>query len=176
MEPITHAERLRYGDQDASGRSRAPSAAQWVALAAIALTALTIDQGTKALVRAQVAVGERIDGFGGFDIHHIRNSGIVRGLFQGSALPLGIATVVIVALMLLWFARRGGAGVLPLGFGFLVGGAVGNLIDRVRLGYVTDFVSSPSGGTFNLADVSIVLGLGILVLGLLAGSERPQRL
>ncbi len=152
---------LAFGRVSAAARS-----SRWIPLLAVAVAALAADQVSKALVRTQVELGGTASLFGPFEIRHVRNSGIVHGLLQGSALPLGLVTLLVVALIVAYVARYGGRHPFSaLGFGLLVGGSVGNLVDRLRLGYVTDFLSRDSGGAFNLADLSILLGLAVLLLG-----------
>jgi signal peptidase II len=177
VDRATEADVYAGAGEEAGGApaaSRAAGLGEWVTLLVLALTALAADQVSKATVRAELPLGERAEGLGWFDFHHVRNSGIVRGLFQGTALPLAIVTALVVVGMLVYFARNGASRrALPIAFGFLVGGSLGNLADRLRLGYVTDFVDSPSGGTFNLADVSIMAGLAILLATLLLGRPAP---
>jgi signal peptidase II len=174
MDRATEAEGFR-AQGERPGRSRTAGLPEWLTLFVLSLVALAADQVSKAVVRAEVPLGDRVEGFGWFDIHHVRNSGILRGLFQGTAFPLAIVTAVVVLGMLVYFARNGASrAALPIAFGFLVGGSLGNLADRLRLGYVTDFVNSPSGGTFNLADVSVMVGLAILLLVLLLGERSPE--
>ena len=167
----------RGGSRDAGGRSRAAGLTEWLTLFTLVLAALAADQVTKAVVRAEIPLGDTVEGFSGFDIHHVRNSGILRGLFQGTAVPLGIVTAFVVLGMLVYFARNGAScRALPIAFGFLVGGSLGNLADRLRLGYVTDFLASPSGGggAFNLADASIMVGLAMLLLVLVLGEPTAE--
>jgi signal peptidase II len=138
----------------------------------VALLAVALDQGTKALVRAQVAPGESHDVGGLFDIVRVANRGIAFGMLDdaGSAV-LVIAAVAFAALLgaFLVSAERPG---LWLPIGLLAGGAVGNLIDRIRDGYVTDFIDPPRWPAFNVADIEITLGVLILV-GIYAFGSDP---
>jgi signal peptidase II len=78
--------------------------------------------------------------------------------------------------MLLFFARSGARHpVLPMALGLLIGGSVSNLVDRIRLGHVTDFLDLRWWPAFNLADTFIVLGVAILFLTLLASDREPRR-
>jgi signal peptidase II len=174
VDPATQAQGLRPA-RDLHDPSRAAGRTEWVTLMAVAFAVLAADQLTKAVLRAQIPLGDRVEGYGGFDIHHVRNSGIVHGLFQGTAFPLAIVTAIVVFGMLAYFARTGRSKPgMPVAFGFLVGGSLGNLADRIRLGYVTDFVDSPSGGSFNLADVSIMVGIVILLVVVLLGEATAE--
>lgn len=157
------------------GRDTLPTRGQWLALAGVALLVIAADQVTKAIVRAELALGEEVRGFGPYAIEHVRNSGIAHGLFPGIASEVAVFTGIVVVGMLGYFARNGGGSPLAaVAFGLLVGGSVGNLADRVRLGYVTDFIDPDRGGTFNVADVSIMLGLGLMLVMALAGGPRPE--
>ncbi len=84
-------------------------------------------------------------------------------------------TAIAVIWMLVYFARSGARHpVIPAGLGLLIGGSVSNLVDRVRLGYVTDFIDFRWWPAFNLADSFIVIGVGILLAALLAADRRPK--
>ncbi len=108
----------------------------------------------------------------GFDLTRVTNSGIAFGLLDegGDALVLaitGVALLVVIG----WFAVDPGRPWLWLGVGLLVGGAIGNLIDRIRLGSVTDFINPPLWPAFNFADVAITLGVAVVVLSAFGGPE-----
>jgi signal peptidase II len=149
--------------------------ADWLVLATLAAVALAADQITKALVRSTLDVGEE-SAVGPVAVHHVRNSGILGGHFQGSGLVVGALTTLVVAGILVAFARHGGTKRLyPVAFGLLVGGSVGNLIDRLRLGYVTDFIARDAEKAANLADVAIVVALVFLVVSWLLPSRSRRR-
>jgi signal peptidase II len=154
-------------------RSLAASAYQWIALGVIALTALGGDQLTKQIVSSRLAFDDEVHVIGPLSIHHVHNSGIAFGLFS-SATPIVTAlTAIAVGWMLLFFARSGARHpILPVALGLLIGGSASNLVDRVRLGHVTDFIDLGFWPAFNLADSFIVLGVLILLAALLL----PQRL
>lgn len=113
------------------------------------------------------------------------NDGGIFGLFGDSALVLGAASLIVIALIVLYQARQGSANgpLLSVALGFLLGGAVGNLIDRIRHGHVIDFVDMGIGDlrwyTFNVADASIstaiVLLIGLSLLGDRLPGGRPSR-
>ncbi len=157
-------------------RSLAASAAQWLALCAIALSALAADQLTKHLVTASLRLDEGVHVLGPFWIHHVRNSGIAFGLFASATAGVIVLTGIAVVWMLWYFARAGARHpVLPIALGLVIGGSVSNLLDRVRLGYVTDFLDFRYWPAFNLADSFIVVGVGILLAALAAGDREPRR-
>ena len=157
-------------------RSLAASAAQWLALGAIALAAIAADQITKHLVTANLRIDEGLHVVGPFWIHHVRNSGIAFGLFASATAIVIVLTGVAVAWMLAYFARSGARHpVLPIALGLVIGGSVSNLLDRVRLGYVTDFLDFRYWPAFNLADSFIVIGVGILLAALAVSDRDPRR-
>ena len=153
-------------------RSFAASPLQWVSLAAIALAAVVADQVTKHVVASHLRLGEGVHVLGPFTIRHVQNSGIAFGLFAHATSAVIVLTALAVAWMLVYFARSGARHpVLPIALGLVIGGSVSNLSDRVRLGFVTDFLDFRYWPAFNLADSFIVIGVGIL-LGALLLAER----
>ena len=156
-------------------RSLAAGARQWAALTAVVGAAVAADQATKHLVAGQLDLGERVAVVGPFSIHHVQNSGIAFGLF-GSRTSIVIAvTAVAVCAMLVFFARAGRRHpVMPVALGLVLGGSMANLIDRVRLGHVTDFLDLVAWPAFNLADTFIVVGVGILFGTLVLGDRSQQ--
>jgi signal peptidase II len=162
LTPISVAER-RFG----AGWSH------WLALIAVALTAVGADQFTKAVVSSQLALDDSVHVVGPFSIHHVENSGIAFGLFASATSIVIVLTVLAVIWMLTFFARSGARHpVLPVGLGLVLGGSISNLVDRIRLGYVTDFLDVGPWPAFNLADSFIVAGVAVLVMTLLA-LDRP---
>ena len=149
---------------------------QWLALAAIALAAVAADQLTKHLVTSQLALDDGVHVLGPLWIRHVQNSGIAFGLFSQATAVVIVLTAIAVAWMLAFFARGGARHpVLPVALGLVIGGSVSNLLDRVRLGYVTDFLDLRYWPAFNLADSFIVIGVGILLTALLAAEREPRR-
>jgi signal peptidase II len=130
------------------------------------------DQITKQLVVNHVEPGRPVELIFGFEISNVRNSGIAFGLLGGSSDALVLAlTLGALALLLAYFAAHANRPELWLPVGLVVGGALGNLADRVRIGAAIDFLDPPLWPAFNLADVAIVAGVGLFV-ALLLGPER----
>jgi signal peptidase II len=153
-------------------RSLGAGPMQWAGLAAVAVAALAADQVTKHIVSSRLALGDSVDIVGPFSIHHVQNSGIAFGLFANSTAIVIILTAIAVSWMLWFFARSGARHpVLPAALGLLIGGSVSNLLDRVRLGHVTDFLDVRYWPAFNLADSFIVVGVVILLLALVAADR-----
>jgi signal peptidase II len=151
---------------------------QWLSLAAVALAAVAADQLTKAIVTSELALNEEAKVVGPFSIHHVQNSGIAFGFFASATSLVILLTAIAVVWMLYFFARSGARhAVLPVALGLVIGGSVSNLVDRVRLGHVTDFLDFTYWPAFNLADTFIVVGVAILLLALVAAdkSSGPPR-
>jgi signal peptidase II len=128
----------------------------------IAIFVIVMDQFTKYLIRAYIDINEEFR-LWGIDLTHIENSGMAGGLFPGYAWLFGIMAVLFVIGVL--YIRRTGemnGKLIDSSFGFLVGGGIGNGIDRLLFGQVTDFIIR-SGGILNLADHAIEIG-GILLI------------
>ena len=139
---------------------------QWVGLIAVATAALVADQVTKHLIQRDLALGEVHQVLPFLDITHVRNTGIAFGILPGRLEFVTLLTAAAVVWMLVHFARSGARHVLfPVALGLLIGGSVSNLIDRVREGYVTDFIHFSHWPTFNLADSFIVVGVVLLLFG-----------
>ena len=161
----------------AAERSLAATTSQWLGLAAVMLAALAADQLTKRIVATQLALGSAIHVLGPFSIHHVQNSGIAFGLFASKTPVVTALTAFAVGWMLLFFARFGARhAVLPVALGLLIGGSTSNLIDRIRLGHVTDFLDVRYWPAFNLADSFIVVGVAILFVALVLGERAPRRI
>jgi signal peptidase II len=156
-------------------RSLAARAPQWAGLGAVVLAAIAADQLTKLIVSTQLSFDESLHVVGPFAIHHVQNSGIAFGLFASATPVVTALTALAVGWMLVYFARSGARHpVLPVALGLLIGGATSNLIDRIRLGHVTDFLDLRYWPAFNLADTFIVTGVALLMAALVAADRRPR--
>jgi signal peptidase II len=149
---------------------------QWAALLAVALAAVGADQLTKAVVTSRLALYDEVHVVGPLWIHHVQNSGIAFGLFASATSLVILLTGAAVAWMLYFFARSGARHpVLPVALGLVIGGSLSNLVDRVRLGHVTDFLDLKFWPAFNLADSFIVVGVAILLFTLVASDRKASR-
>jgi len=144
---------------------------QWVAFVALAAGIVIADQLAKAWVVANVAFGSVLPIFGDYvRIWHVHNTGALFGLFRDQAVLFAALSIGVVALII-WFHGRSvvtNGWLATLALGLLLGGAVGNLADRLRLGYVVDFVDMGVGDlrfyTYNVADAAISTALVLLIL------------
>ena len=162
-----------------SGGSTKAGFSKTVILLLTALTILVADQLTKALVVANLAVGEKAQLLGDLvQVWHAQNRGAAFSLFQGGTVIFLIVSVLSIG-MVAYFHRslRDRSPWLHVMLGIVLGGTLGNFIDRLRQGYVTDWLSIGIGDTrwptFNVADSSVVIGIGILVVYLFLTS--PDR-
>jgi signal peptidase II len=134
----------------------------------IAAVTIMIDQISKYSVRFYMELGETIPVHQLLQFTYIENSGMARGLFQGYARVFAFIAVLFVA-GIMYYRKKGelrGA-LMDIGTGFLVGGAVGNGIDRLLFGQVTDFLAFGSGrGILNIADVAINIGVLFMILAM----------
>jgi len=141
------------------------------ARAGLVLAAVVVlDQVTKALVRGGIAVGEEDSVLPAVTLVHVRNSGVAFGAFSGGGVIVVALVAAALAALLYYFMTHLDKRLMWLPTGMLLGGAIGNVIDRVRDGAVTDFVKLPAWPAFNVADVAITVG----VLALLYVLEGPR--
>ena len=129
----------------------------------IAVAVILFDQVTKSLVRANLDMGQSFPVEGFFRITHIANSGAAFGLFSNQGIFLSLTAAIGIIALLVYHRAPYFSGFIPkLSLGLQLGGAMGNLVDRLRLGSVTDFVDLRIWPVFNLADTAIVLGVILL--------------
>ena len=141
----------------------------WARAAATVLVVLAADQVTKLLADGRIARGDSINVFFGLDLTNTRNRGVAFGFLEGRGGVVGLLIAVALLALVVWFALNAARAWLWLPVGLLLGGAIGNLIDRAREGAVIDFIDPVAWPAFNVADMCIVFG----VLALLYVVEGP---
>jgi signal peptidase II len=142
-----------------------PVARSWLGAAIVVVIVVVADQITKHAVRSSIVPGEERRFLPGVELVNTRNHGVAFGFLPGS--HVGVTILIAVALLVLlgYFAIHVTRPLIWLPTGMLIGGAIGNVLDRIRGGSVTDFVKLPLGWPpFNLADASITLGIVVLYL------------
>ncbi len=140
----------------------------------VAVVVIVCDQLTKAAITTALAPGASIPPDAPIRLTHVTNTGAAFGLFTGQSGFLLLATVVGVGAILLYFAfPPANSRLLDVALGMQFGGAIGNLIDRLRQGYVTDFIDLRVWPVFNLADSAIVVGVAVLA-GFLMFSKSSE--
>ncbi|MDQ3779230.1 MAG: signal peptidase II [Chloroflexota bacterium] len=144
----------------------------------IGLAVLGVDQFTKSWVGSAFGPGQERRGVAMLgdllEVRYVENRGAAFGMLRGEAMILSLLAISLTVGLLIYFWRLEGAPVATIaGVGLIAGGAVGNLADRLRMGFVVDFISVGAWPTFNLADSAITIGVASLAFSLLR-DERPR--
>ena len=153
----------------------------YIFLFTIAGIVIILDQWTKYLVRTNLEIGERWAPWHWLlpyaRVIHWRNTGAAFGIFQNWG-DIFMVLAIIVSIGIIVYYPRVPAGHWPLrvAMGLQLGGAIGNLIDRLTLGHVTDYISVFNFAVFNIADACITLGVGVLILGMWIEDRKAKRL
>ena len=138
----------------------------WFFLAAALVVAA--DQISKSLIRANMSLGQSIPKEGFFRFTYGTNTGGVWGWFQNHTVIFTAATIIAIIAILIYSRNRTAQSMLvTVSLGLLLGGSIGNLIDRIRFGEVTDFIRMGSWPLYNLADSAMVVGVTLLIFYIL---------
>ena len=135
----------------------------WLKAAAVTALVVVLDQVTKALVRSSVDIGDKDGIFPGVELVHVRNEGVAFSRFSGGGTIVTVIVAAALVALVVYFVTHLHKPLVWLPTGMLLGGALGNVIDRIRDGAVTDFIKLPAWPAFNLADVSITFGVVVLL-------------
>jgi signal peptidase II len=146
----------------------------WGRAALVLVAVVIVDQVTKALVRHGIDVGAENSVFPAVSLVHVRNKGVAFGFFAGGGWIVPVLTGLALAALVTYFALHPDRSGLWLATGLLLGGAIGNVIDRIRDGAVTDFIKLPHWDAFNVADMAITFGV-LTLLWVLEGPRRDHR-
>jgi signal peptidase II len=133
-----------------------------------------LDRITKHAVNSGIAIGDQDKFLPGVELVHVRNTGVAFGFFSGGGALVLALTLAALAALLTYFVLRPTRPWLWLPTGLLLGGAVGNLIDRVTSGAVTDFIKLPLWPAFNVSDMAITFGVLALLYVLEGPAPRRQ--
>lgn len=137
----------------------------WARAALVLAAVLAVDQLSKHAVRDSIAPGQEHRFLPGIELVNTRNHGVAFGFLPGHHVAVTLVIAVALVALLIYFLRHASKPLIWLPTGMLIGGSVGNILDRLRDGSVTDFIKLPLGWPpFNLADTAITLGVLILVL------------
>ena len=159
------------GDGDAPPRPawRRPSTGRWVLFAILAAGVLVIDQLTKLWITGTLAFGGSMVVLGDW-LHfvHWRNSGILFGMLPQSGPAFAVVSMAVIGLIVVYHARVGRGLATTVALGLLLGGALGNLVDRLHYGAVVDWVDMGIGAwrfyTYNIGDAAITTAIALLIL------------
>ncbi|HWK27022.1 MAG TPA: signal peptidase II [Solirubrobacter sp.] len=132
--------------------------------ALVAAAAIVADQVTKAIVRAEISRFEEHDLILGFKLINTRNTGVAFSMLSGGGPLVVIVALLALGALLAFFFTHLHTKLVWLPTGLLLGGAAGNLIDRIRAGGVTDFIKFPHWPAFNVADICVTFGVISLIL------------
>ena len=160
---------------DRAAGAEPPALRAWLLVGLVAVAVLVVDQVSKRAIEHSVVRGEEQRFLPGVQLVNTRNQGVAFGFLPGKHLWVTILIALALVVLLVYFARHATRPLIWLPTGLLLGGALGNILDRIRHGDVTDFVKLPLGWPpFNLADAAITIG--IVLLFLLAEQTRraPQ--
>lgn len=149
-----------------------PRRRAWLLAAATCAIVVALDQAAKALVEADLVPGEQVDLLGPLSLTLVHNRGIAFGLADGGGAALVALSLAALAFVGVLFARNPARPGMWIAVGLLAGGALGNLVDRLRAGEVTDYIDVLSWPPFNLADVAITLGVVVLALSYVGDADR----
>jgi signal peptidase II len=142
----------------------------------IASLTIALDQVSKFLVRDNMSLGESIPEEGFFRITYLTNAGGVWGIFNNTAFLTVATTVVVIATIVLYLRYpRVKTMTVRVALGLLLGGAIGNLADRIIHGRVTDFIDVGAWPVFNLADCAIVIGIIAAALYLIFSTRKTEK-
>jgi len=149
-----------------------------VALAGLtAVAVIVLDQFTKALARDSISGGKSSELLGGLiKIVDVRNSGVAFGQLSGGGIIVGVVVALALVALLWYFLTHLGTPLIWLATGLVIGGAIGNIVDRVRAGAVTDFIKLPHWPAFNFADAAITVGVVALVVLVEVDTRRKRKL
>jgi signal peptidase II len=158
-----------------TNRSSSRRTAAYARAAVVFMLVVVIDQVTKHTVATGIAPGQVEHLLPGVTLVYVRNPGVAFGFLSSGGTIVLVVTLVALAGLVCYFALRPQRRLLWLPTGLLLGGAIGNLIDRVNDGVVTDFIKLPHWPAFNVADMAITFGVLILLYTLESGTRREAR-
>jgi signal peptidase II len=147
--------------EDPPGRS---PVRPWLLAGGLCALVVALDQVAKAIVENELVPGEKVDVLGPLGLTLAHNKGVAFGLASGSDTPLVVFAVLALGFVGFLLARNPRAPGMWIAAGLVAGGALGNLVDRLRAGGVTDYVEIGSWPPFNIADMAITAGVVIFAL------------
>ena len=145
----------------------------------VSLAVIGLDQWTKAIVRSRLEMGEIWSPWNWLTPYarfvHWYNTGVAFGMFQNNNLLFAILVSVIALIIIIYYpSLTEDDWYLRIALSLQLGGAIGNLIDRLTIGHVTDFISVGNFAVFNIADSCVTIGVGVMILGMWI-QERKQK-
>ena len=152
----------------------------YIILFPIAATILILDQVTKSIIRSNLDFGEIWMPWEWLTpyarVVHWYNTGVAFGMFQDRNLIFAALSLIVSLVLIIFYPKlTQNDWFLRIAIGMQVGGSLGNLLDRLTIGHVTDFISVGNFPVFNIADASITMGVGVMLLGLWLEESREKR-
>lgn len=151
-----------------------PSRLKWILAGASAAVVLSLDVWTKQLAQDSLAFGEKTDLLLLISLQRTGNTGAAFGLLSGHSGLIAAGAAVALLIVAGYIALEEHPTLGGVAGGFVIGGSVGNLVERLTIGHVTDFIRLPYWPHFNLADIFIVLGVGLMMVGLLVRARSGR--
>lgn len=145
----------------------------WAAI--LAAVVVVLDQISKALVVEEIQPGDLVHVIGPLDFTHSHNDGVAFGLAGGGGIFVILLAAAALVALGAFIASAPKSNLTWIAGGLILGGAAGNLIDRIRIGHVTDFILLPSWPAFNLADCAITVGVILLIISLIRDGGREEK-
>ncbi|MEI7743280.1 MAG: signal peptidase II [Chloroflexota bacterium] len=157
------------GNPSSATEWRRPSLGRWILFAAIAIAVIVLDQVTKNTITGQLAPGAGMVVIPDLlNFVHGQNSGMLFGLLPQSAPAFAVVSILVTGLIVVYHAKAGRGIVTTIGLALLLGGAIGNLLDRLTHGYVVDWIDMGIGSarfwTYNVADAAITTAMIMLIV------------
>jgi signal peptidase II len=140
-----------------------PARTAWTRAGLVVVALLLADQAVKALITSSLDRGETRDVILAIKLVNVRNTGVAFGQLQSGGAIVSVVIALALLALIVYFARHAGRPLIWLPTGMLLGGALGNIADRIREGAVVDFVKLPYWPAFNVADAAITVGVVILL-------------
>ncbi len=146
----------------------------WLRAVVVTTAVVALDQLSKAVVRSRIAPGDHVHLVPYVKLVRVSNSGVAFSALSNAGWIVPVFIAVAIVALLVYFATHATRPLAWLAVGLLLGGAIGNAIDRIAHGAVTDFVKFPHWPAFNVADMAITFGVLVLVFVLERGSDAPD--
>ena len=144
----------------------------WALLLAAAV--VVFDQASKAVIVAEINTGDLVNVIGPLDFTHSHNDGVAFGLAGGGGIFVILLAAIALVALGAFIASAPEGNLTWIAGGLILGGAAGNLIDRIRIGHVTDFILLPNWPAFNLADCALTIGVILLAVSLIWGDKESR--
>ena len=166
-------EAMRFGPQSLA--TRCYNIIKWSLLLMAAIFALVVDLVTKYLAEQHLVLGETEKIFSFFSLERTINTGVAFGMLKGSGAVIIVANVIAILIVLFYVLLERRPILGGVSGGLIIGGSRGNVVQRLANGEVTDFLKLPYWPNFNMADVFLVVGIAVVIIGLIVETVRTWK-